>query len=240
MARHVALVRHIADHQHQRDRHQQAGNDAGEEQAADRDVGRDAVDHHRQRRRDDRADRGGCRRDRGRGFGVVALVAHRLDLERADAARVGDRRAGHAGEDHAAEDVGVAQPAAQPADAGGGKGEDPLGDAGGVHDVAHQDEQRRGEQRKRIGRLRDLLRDDAHGEPAEGDEREGREPHGGEQRDAEQQRQHPDAEDFRHQDGHRPVVSGSGVADAMRPRAASISWARPCRTNASASAGSGT
>ncbi len=51
------------------------GIDAGEEQAADRDVGGDAIDHHRQRRRDDRPD--GRRRgsDRRRRLGVVALVA---------------------------------------------------------------------------------------------------------------------------------------------------------------------
>ena len=35
----------------------------------------------------------------------------------------------------------------------------------------------------------------------------------------------PDAEDFRHQEGHRPVVSGSGAVAATRPRAASISCA---------------
>ena len=35
----------------------------------------------------------------------------------------------------------MAEAAAQPADAGGGEGEDALGDAGRVHDVAHQDEQ---------------------------------------------------------------------------------------------------
>ena len=40
--------------------------------------------------------------------GVVALVPHRLDLERADAAGVRHRGSGHAGEDHAGEDVGVA------------------------------------------------------------------------------------------------------------------------------------
>ena len=84
-----------------------------------------------------------------------------------------------------AEDVGVAQAAAQPADAGGREGEDAVGDAGRVHDVAHQDEQRRGEQRERVGRLRDLLRHDVGGHAGERDEGEGGEPHGGEQRHAE-------------------------------------------------------
>ena len=45
---------------------------------------------------------------RSRRLGIVALVPHRLDLERADAAGIGHRRARHAGEDHAGEDVGVA------------------------------------------------------------------------------------------------------------------------------------
>ena len=41
-----------------RKRHQHAGQDAGQEQRADRDVGHHRVDHERQRRRDDGAERG--------------------------------------------------------------------------------------------------------------------------------------------------------------------------------------
>ncbi len=77
-----------------------AGDDAGQEQLADRDVGRHAVDHHRQRGRDDRADGGGRRGDRCRGLRLVAGLLHRADLDRAGAGGVGHGRADHAGEDH--------------------------------------------------------------------------------------------------------------------------------------------
>ena len=48
---------------------------------------------------------------------LEALVAHRVDLDPAEAADVGERRAGHAGEDQAAEDVHLREAAGQPAGA---------------------------------------------------------------------------------------------------------------------------
>ena len=92
-----------------------AGDEAAQEQRADRDVGHHAVDHERQGRRDDRPERGGCGRDADRELGRVAVVLHGLDLDGAEAGGIGDRRARHAGEDHRAHDVDVGEPAAHPA-----------------------------------------------------------------------------------------------------------------------------
>ena len=48
---------------------------------------------------------------------VKPLLAHRVDLDTAEAADVGERRARHAREDQAAEDVDLREPAGQAADA---------------------------------------------------------------------------------------------------------------------------
>ena len=64
------------------------------------DVGHHAVDDERQRRRDDRPERRRRRGHADRELLRVAVVAHRLDLDRAETRGVGDRRARHAGEDH--------------------------------------------------------------------------------------------------------------------------------------------
>jgi hypothetical protein len=150
---------------------------------------------------------------------VIAFLLHRPDLERTDAAGIGDGGAGHSGKDDAGEDVGMAQAAADPADACGCKGEDAVGDAGRVHYVAHQDEQRRGEQRKRVRRLGDLLRHDVDGHAVQRHECEGGEPHGGEHRHAEHQRREPDHQNLQHDLGH----SGSSCSEATigSPRNAS-------------------
>ena len=53
----LVLVREVGDGDHHQDRHHHAGQDAGQEQRAHRDVGEQRVDHERQRRRDDRPER---------------------------------------------------------------------------------------------------------------------------------------------------------------------------------------
>ena len=156
------LVRVVGDGEHHQDRHQHAGQDAGEEERADRGVGHHPVDHERQARRDDRPER----RRRGghadRELGRVAVLLHRLDLDRAEAGGVGDRRAAHAGEDHRADDVDVAEAALHPADQGEREVVDPRRDAGVVHQVAGEDEERHGEQREAV---------DAADHPVDDDER---------------------------------------------------------------------
>ena len=146
----AVLVRVVGDREHHQDRHQHAGQDAGEEERADRDVGHHPVDHERQARRDDRPER---RRGRGhadRELGRVAVLLHRLDLDRAEARGVGDRGAAHAGEDHRADHVDVAEPALQPAHQRQGEVVDAVGDAGVVHQVAGEDEERHRQQREAV------------------------------------------------------------------------------------------
>src|SRR6266850_1011902 len=86
-----------------------------EEQSADRDVRHHAVDHERQRWRNDRAERGGRRRHADRELGGVAVILHRLDFDGAEPRGVGNCGAGHAGKDHGAYDIDVAEAAAHPA-----------------------------------------------------------------------------------------------------------------------------
>jgi hypothetical protein len=69
------------------------------------------------------------------------MVAHRLDLDGAQAGRIGDRGAGHAGKNHRADDVDLPQPAAHPADQRHREVIDAPGDAGNIHQVAGQDEE---------------------------------------------------------------------------------------------------
>ncbi len=138
------------DGAHHEDRHHDAGDEPAEEQRADRDVRHHPVDDEGQRRRDDRAERrrGGGHADGE--FGRIAVVLHGLDLDGAEAGRVGNGGARHAGEDHRADDVDVAEPALHPADEGHGEAIDAPGDAGNIHQVTGEDEERDGEQRKAL------------------------------------------------------------------------------------------
>ena len=144
------LCAKIRDGEHHQQRHHDAGQDAGHEQRADRDVGHHAVDDEGQRRREDRPERRGGGGDADRGLDRVAVVLHRLDLDRADAGGIGDRRARHAGEDHRADDVHVGEAALHPADEREREVVDAVGDAGDVHQVAGEDEERHGEQREAL------------------------------------------------------------------------------------------
>lgn len=130
----------------------------------------------------------------------------------------------------------MAEPAAHEADAGGGEAEDPVGDPRRVHDVAHQDEQRRREQRKGVGGLRDLLRHDAEREAAEEGEGDGRQPHRDEERHPYHQRQEPDRQDLQHQRRHSACAPGSTTA-TLRPASTSPISASACRISASAAKG---
>ncbi len=146
----VVLVREIGDGQHHQHGHHQTRQDPGQEQLPDRDVRHHPVDHERQRRRDDRPERRRRGGHANREFLGVPVVAHRLDLDRAEARRVGDRRSGHASEDHGPDDVHVTEPALHPADQRQREVVDPVRDAGVVHQVAGEDEERHGEQREAV------------------------------------------------------------------------------------------
>ena len=150
VATHAVAPRAVGGVAHHEQRHHRAGNEAAEKQCADRDVAHHAVYHERQGRRDDRPEGGGGGGDADGELGVVAVVLHRLDLDRAETRGVGDRRAGHAGEDDRAEDVHMCEPAAHPAAGRDRKIVDAVGDAGGVHQVAGKDEERHCQQRKAV------------------------------------------------------------------------------------------
>ena len=81
LARETFAFRDHRDHHHQRHAHQDAGEKTADEQPADRNIGGDAVDHHRQARRDDRADGRGRRGDRSGRLRAIADATHRLDLD---------------------------------------------------------------------------------------------------------------------------------------------------------------
>ncbi len=150
VAAHVVFARAVIDVKHHEQRHHDAGDDAAEKQRADRDVRHHSVDHERQRRRDDRPERRGCGGDADGELGRVAVILHRLDLDRAETGGIRDRGARHAGEDHRADDVHVREPAAHPARERHREIVDAVGDAGRVHQVAGEDEERHREQRKRV------------------------------------------------------------------------------------------
>ena len=146
----------VEDHQHQA--HQKARQDAAEKEVSDRAVGDERVEHHRDRRRDDRADGRGGRRDRGRvSRRIVAVARHQADDDLADARRVRDRRTGHAGKDQVGDDVDVAEPAAEAADDRHAELEQALADRAGVHDVGGGDEQRHREQHEAVVEALDVL-----------------------------------------------------------------------------------
>ena len=220
-------------HQRQGHGHGEAGQESGGEELADRGARHHAVDHHRQRGRDDRPDGGRRRRDADREARIVARVAHRLDLDRPEPARVGHRGATHAREDDGGADVHLAQAPRHPADERAREAEDALGDAGGVHQVAREDEERHRQQREAVHPVHHAVRHHHLGHlPREQDE-------GGRGRGQRHPHRHAD-QDLReegHQqedDQHRPYsirgadsTSASGSIRRLVPRFR-------CRTVASA------
>ena len=144
------LVGEIGHGRHHEQGHDDAGNHAAEKQRADRDVRHHAVDHERQRRRDDRAERRGGRGHADGELGGVAVILHRLDFDGAEAGGIGDRGAGHAGKDHRADDIDVAEAAAHPAHQRDREFVDAARHAGDVHEIAGQNEERHGQQRKAL------------------------------------------------------------------------------------------
>jgi len=94
-----------------------------------------------------------------REFGVVAVILHRLDLDGAETGGVRDRGAGHAGKDHRAENVDMREPAAHPAAGRHRKIIDAVGDAGRIHQIAGEDEERHRQQRKAVEPARHAMQD---------------------------------------------------------------------------------
>ena len=135
---------------HQRQAEQQARDDAGHEQGADRHraAGRERVDHRVVRGRDqERLQRARDRHVDGE-EPRVALLDHLRDHHRADRGGVGDGRPRDAAEHRRGEDVHEREAAADEADEDPGEVDDPLRHAALGHDAAGEDEERDREKRE--------------------------------------------------------------------------------------------
>ena len=113
------VVAHLGvdvDGRHLREPDQQARDDAGEVQRADRHLQHAAPDDHQDRRRDDHGQHRRHRGDRDRERQVVAFLDLRLDEDLALARGVGRRRSGDAGEEHRQQHVDLRERAGEVAD----------------------------------------------------------------------------------------------------------------------------
>ena len=140
----------MVDERH-RDGDRDPGQHAGDQQPDEIDVGiRERVDDHADRRRNDRPQDRSRRGQRRRVLGLVAVVPHHPDHDRAGPRRVGERRAGDAGEEGERQDVGVAHAAAKPADELRGEAQQDFGKRAARHQLGGEDEERHGLQREHV------------------------------------------------------------------------------------------
>ena len=220
------------DGRHQRDHHDEAGDDAGEKQPADRDVSDEAVEDEAEARRDRRGDQ----RADGDGRGGEALRIAACDHAGAEDARfhrrVGDGRAGHAAHEGREQDADLREAARHPGDQRVGTVDQPLGDAGLVHHMAGEDEERHGEERKALRGRGDLLDADRdRDEMAREEEGEARNADGeGDRHAGQHQREEDDGEE---QHGLRAPAARRSARRRNRARR------RACRTEARARSGRG-
>ena len=145
--REIAPIGQPEIHRHKDEAHQEPWEDAGEEEKTDRCVRDEGIEHHRDRRGNDRPDGGGGGRDRG-GIAarIVAGLGHHLDDDLADTGRVRHRRTRHAGKDQRRHDVHMAEAAAKATDDGDAEAQEPVRYRAGIHDVRRHDEERHGKQ----------------------------------------------------------------------------------------------
>ena len=136
--------------EHHQQGHQYARKDACQKQRSNAHIGHHAVNDERQTRWNDGTQSRRCSRDAHRKLRVVAMVFHGLDLNGAQARRVGNGGAAHAGKNHRANHIDMAQPTLEPADQGQRVVVNPVGDARVVHQVAGQNEKGHRQQRKAV------------------------------------------------------------------------------------------
>ena len=162
--REIASPRHETDQTHLGEAHDQTGNDAAEEEKADRRIGYDGVDDHGDRRRNDRPDgRRRGRNGRGKTRRDATLLDHHLRNELAGTGGIRDRGAGHSGEDDADENVHLGKSAAKAPDERLAEFEKAIGDTAGIHDVGSENEERHRKQHERIVEpVENLLAEEAH------------------------------------------------------------------------------
>ena len=145
---------------HQRG-HQQAGQDAADEQVADRFLGRDAVEDHGDRRRDDDVDGAGRRQESARDRDRIALLQQRRIEHPADRRDRGGARAGNRAEHRAGANRGQAEAAANAAEQRQHPVHQPLRNAARRHDRAGQHEERHRNQVVVVGAAEQLGLDQA-------------------------------------------------------------------------------
>ena len=221
------LMGEEGDGAHHEDGHEHARDHPAEEKRPDRDVRHHAVDHEGQGRRDDRPEGGrGCGDAYGE-LGRVAVVLHRLDLDRAKPGRVRDRRAGHARKDHGADDVHVREPPLHPADKRNREAIDAARDTGDVHEVAGENEEGHREQREAFDAGdHPLGQNHVRGGAARQEVDQRRDGHRQGDRQAEDQQDQEGANQDQHRSETGPVF-GRGVAirsERRRTRPAARGW----------------
>ena len=143
-------MREIGHSQHHQQRHQNAGQNARQKQGSNTDIGHHAVDHKGQARWNDGPQCGRSGGDAHRKLAAVAVVFHGLDLHRAQAGRISNGGAAHAGKNHRADHIDMAQSPFEPTHQGQRIVENPVGDAGIVHQVAGQNKEGHSQQRKAV------------------------------------------------------------------------------------------
>ncbi len=165
---------------HEDEAREHAGHDAADEEVADGDLGRDAVDHEGVARGNHDADGAGrCHEGAGKEL-VVAAFHHGGDGEGADGGHRGGSGAGDGAEEHAGGDRGQRHAAVEAAQHLVGKGEQALGEAACPHEHAGSDEEGDGHDGEAVdggeGGLGEVLdgqgvgaHDRAEGGQAEGD-----------------------------------------------------------------------
>src|SRR5690606_29100291 len=118
-----------------------AGNHAGEEQAADRNRHQPAPDHHQYGGRNNNPHDARAGGDGNGEGGIVALLLHLRNEERANAGGVGGGAAGDAGEQHRDNDVDMAETSREVPHHGAGEVDQAIGNAGGVHEIGGEQEE---------------------------------------------------------------------------------------------------
>ena len=152
------------DGRHLRGGDQDPGNDAGQEERADRDGEDAAPDDHQDGGRDDDGEHRRDGRDRDGEGVVVAFLALRLDEDLRLARRVGGRGARNPGEEERQHHVDLRQPAGKMPDHRPRQCQQPVGDAADIHQVRRQQEERHGEQDEGVEGVERLLHERHGGE----------------------------------------------------------------------------
>ena len=147
--------------EHQCCRHDQGRQEARGKQGGDRRVGDASIDNHGQAGRHENAHPRGGGHQRSRVTRAKSVALHRRDHHRADGGRVRVGRAGDAGKEQHRDQHHVAETAADVTNQHARQCHQPLRDPSRLHQIAGENEERDGEQRKIIDAGEDAARHDA-------------------------------------------------------------------------------